>query len=223
MAPLRLGIIASHGGSNLQAIIDASKMGQLNATTCVVISNNGDSLALTRARNEGISACHLSARTHPEPEALDEAILQALVAHEVDLIVLAGYMKKLGPRTLHHYSGRILNIHPALLPKYGGQGMYGRHVHEAVLAAGERTTGVTVHLVNEEYDSGPIIAQCEVPVCLDDTVETLTERVLQREHEFYVETLRQISEERTMLRAYRVDHTDAGIRYTGTLPNTYQS
>ncbi len=199
MAPLRIGIIASHGGSNLQAIIDAWKAGRLNATPCVVISNNGDSLALARARNEGIPTYHLSAWTHPKTESLDEAILQALVSHEVEVVVLAGYMKKLGPRTLHHFDGRILNIHPALLPKYGGKGMYVPYVHEAVLAAGERITGVTIHLVNEEYDRGPIIAQCEVPVCEGDTVETLAERVLQREHAFYVETLQAICEGKVTL------------------------
>jgi phosphoribosylglycinamide formyltransferase-1 len=194
MARLNLGVIASHGGSNLQAIIDASRSGRLDAAVRVVISNNGGAPALTRARNAGIPAYHLSAWTHPKPEALDEAILQALVAHEVEVVALAGYMKKLGPRTLGHFAGRILNIHPALLPKYGGKGMYGRHVHEAVLAAGEKVTGVTIHLVNEDYDSGPIIAQCEVPIHTGDTVETLSERVLQREHEFYVEALQQISE-----------------------------
>jgi len=192
MTPLRLGIIASHGGSNLQAIIDATQAGLLHAVPAVVISNNADSLALTRARNEGIPAYHLSTRTHPAPECLDEAILQALVTHTVDIVVLAGYMKKLGPKTLHHFNGRILNIHPALLPKHGGQGMYGRRVHEAVLAAGEQTTGVTIHLVTEEYDSGPIIAQCEVPVYAGDTVDTLAERVLQCEHTFLVETLQAI-------------------------------
>lgn len=191
---VRLGIIASHGGSNLQAIIDATNTGRLNAIPCLVISNNSDSLALIRARHAGIPAYHLSARTHPEADALDEAILQALVAHAVDVVVLAGYMKRLGPKTLSYFHGRILNIHPALLPKYGGPGMFGRRVHEAVLAAGERTTGVTIHLVTEDYDSGPIVAQCAVPICDGDTVESLAERVLEREHWFIVETLRGISD-----------------------------
>jgi len=194
VASFRLGIIASHGGSNLQAIIAATKSGELHAIPSVVISNNGGSLALSRARSEDIPAYHLSGKTHPEPEALDEAILQALVTHDVEIVVLAGHMKKLGPKTLRHFAGRILNIHPALLPKYGGQEMYGRRVHEAVLAAGERTTGVTIHLVTADYDTGPIIAQCEVPVCEGDTVDTLAERVLQREHAFYVETLQKISD-----------------------------
>lgn len=199
MTPLHIGIIASHGGSNLQAILDATKTGELHAIPSVVISNNGDSLVLARARKENIPNYHLSAKTHPEATALDEAILQALLVHQVDVVVLAGYMKKLGSKTLHHFAGRILNIHPALLPKYGGQGMYGRHVHEAVLATGERVTGVSIHLVSDEYDSGPIIAQCEVPVYAGDTVETLSERVLQCEHSFYVATLQKIIEGKIIL------------------------
>jgi phosphoribosylglycinamide formyltransferase-1 len=111
------------------------------------------------------------------------------VSHDVELVVLAGYMKKVGPRTLRHFAGRVLNIHPALLPKFGGQGMYGRRVHEAVLAAGERETGVTIHLVDDEYDHGRILGQCRVPVLPGDTVESLAQRVLQREHEFLVEML----------------------------------
>ncbi|MHB9025167.1 MAG: phosphoribosylglycinamide formyltransferase [Armatimonadota bacterium] len=199
MSQLRLAIIASHGGSNMQAILDAAKLGRLNAVPAVVISNNSDSLSLARARSEGIPACHFSSRTHSEPDDLDVAILQALNVHGVEVVVLAGYMKKLGLKTLRHFSGRVLNIHPALLPKYGGPGMYGRHVHEAVLSAGEKVTGVTIHLVEAEYDSGPIVAQCEVPVHADDTPESLAERVLQREHEFYVETLRKISEGKIIL------------------------
>ena len=190
---LRLGFLASHGGSNLQAIIEACKMGRLKAEVRVVISNNSSSIALERARREGIPYRHLSGRTHPEPGGLDRAIVDTLEAREVNLVVLGGYMKQLGPDTLSQYARRILNIHPALLPKYGGKGMYGRRVHEAVLAAGERVTGATIHFVDEEYDRGEIIAQSEVPVENGDTVETLGGRVLGREHEIYVETLQRIS------------------------------
>ena len=193
MIQLKLGFLASHGGSNMQAIIDACKTGRLMAEVRVVISNNSSSMALERARRNGIAYRHLSGRTHPVPEGLDRAILETLEAHRVDLVVLGGYMKRLGPETLSRYSGRILNIHPALLPKHGGKGMYGRRVHEAVLAAGEPVTGVTIHIVDEEYDQGEIIAQSEVPVEEGDTVDTLRERVLGREHEFYVETLQRIS------------------------------
>lgn len=176
----------------MQAVIDACTSGRLKVRPCVVISNNGDSEALTRARREGIPAYQLSSKTHPDPERLDQTIMRTLVDHGTDLVLLAGYMKKLGPLTLDAFQGRILNIHPALLPKYGGQGMYGRKVHESVLKAGEKETGVTIHLVDNTYDHGAIVAQCRVPVEAQDTVESLSERVLKVEHEFLVDTLRRI-------------------------------
>ncbi|WP_027892197.1 phosphoribosylglycinamide formyltransferase [Calidithermus chliarophilus] len=187
---MNLGFLASGRGSNMQAVIDACKRGELAATPRVVISNNSASGALERARQEGIPAYHLSSHTHGE--GLDEAILETLRRHEAQLVVLAGYMKKLGPRTLAAYRNRIVNIHPALLPKFGGQGMYGMNVHQAVIAAGERETGVTIHLVDEEYDHGATLAQARVPVLPGDTPETLARRVLEREHTFLVETLGRI-------------------------------
>jgi phosphoribosylglycinamide formyltransferase-1 len=188
----RLGFLASHGGSNMQAIVDACKEGRLHAELAVVISNNSESTALERARREGIPRYHLSSATHPDPAQLDAAIMRALEDHGVDLVILAGYMKLLGPQTLARYRGRILNIHPALLPRFGGKGLYGKKVHEAVLAAGERVTGVTIHLVDERYDAGPIVAQSEVPVLEDDTVDSLAARVLEREHQLFAETLEKI-------------------------------
>jgi phosphoribosylglycinamide formyltransferase-1 len=198
MATLYLGFLASHGGSNMQAIIDACKAGRLDARPCVVISNNSDSMALERAKNEGIPHYHISSQTHPGPLE-DEEILRVLQRHGVDTVILAGYMKKLGPMTLQAYRGRILNIHPALLPKFGGKGMYGKRVHEAVLAAGEKVTGVTIHSVDENYDAGPIINQCQVPVLEGDTVDSLAERVLKHEHVLYVETLQKIADGRIIL------------------------
>jgi len=176
----------------MQAIVDACKEGRLHAELAVVISNNSESTALERARREGIPRYHLSSATHPDPAQLDAAIMRALEDHGVDLVILAGYMKLLGPQTLARYRGRILNIHPALLPKFGGKGLYGKKVHEAVLAAGERVTGVTIHLVDERYDAGPIVAQSEVPVLEDDTVDSLAARVLEREHQLFAETLEKI-------------------------------
>lgn len=190
---MNIGFLASHNGSNMQAIIDAAKSGTLKATCAVVISNNGGSGALTRARQEGIPSYHLSSKTHPQAEELDEAILNAMLEHKVDIVVLAGYMKKLGPKTLARYGGSVLNIHPALLPKHGGQGMYGIHVHEAVLAAGDTMTGVSIHIVDEEYDTGPVIAQATVPVMDGDTPETLQARVLKTEHRLFPETLQKIA------------------------------
>ena len=176
----------------MQAVLDACASGRLRAAPAVLICNNRDAEALERAARANLPHYHLSGATHPDPEALDTAILDALTRHDVELVVLAGYMKKLGPRTRARYRNRILNIHPALLPRFGGQGMYGARVHEAVLAAGERETGVTIHLVDAEYDQGLIIAQCRIPVRADDTAETLAARVLAREHTFLVETLERI-------------------------------
>jgi len=194
MAVLRLGVLSSHGGSNLQAIIDACKEGRLHARCCVVISNNSGSMALQRAKNEGVPNYHLSGKTHLSSQQLDQAIRDTLEKHRVNLVVLAGYMKLLGPLTVSHYQGRILNIHPGLLPRFGGKGMHGDKVHKAVLASGDGVTGVTIHLADEAYDHGPIIAQTKVPVFKNDSVESLRGRVLKREHEFYVETLQRIAE-----------------------------
>jgi phosphoribosylglycinamide formyltransferase-1 len=131
-------------------------------------------------------------KTHPVPEELDSAILNALVSNQVSLVILAGYMRKLGSQTLRYYKGRIINIHPALLPKYGGEGMYGIRVHQAVLASGEKETGVTIHLADEDYDHGEIIAQSRVPILQGDTAEILSNRVLEREHNFLIETIGKI-------------------------------
>jgi phosphoribosylglycinamide formyltransferase-1 len=189
---MNIGFLASHGGSNMQAIIDACKSGKLKSTPAVVISNNSDSGAIAKAKTEGVPYYYLSGKTHPGPGELDDAILNAFLRHQVDIVVLAGYMKKLGPKTLAHFQGRILNIHPALLPKFGGEGMYGIHVHEAVIAAGEKESGVSIHFVDENYNTGAILAQTRVPVMPDDTPETLAARVLKQEHILYAETLQRI-------------------------------
>ncbi len=189
---MKLGLLASHDGTNMQSIIDACQDGRLEAEPAVVISNNPDSGAMQRARHEKIPAFHLSGHTHPGPQALDMEIVDTLLRHEVALVVLAGYMRKIGPLTLAIFPSRIINIHPCLLPKYGGPGMYGMRVHEAVIAAGDRESGVTIHVVDEIYDNGPILAQTTVPVEKDDTAETLARRVLEVEHGFYVRTIGQI-------------------------------
>ncbi|MBN2084889.1 MAG: phosphoribosylglycinamide formyltransferase [Anaerolineales bacterium] len=189
---MNLAFFASHNGSDMQAVVDACKSGTLRATPCVVFSNNSGSMALVRAGQEHIPAYHLSSKTHPDPARLDRAMLDILTRHQTDWIILAGYLKKLGPQVINAYRGRILNIHPALLPKYGGYGMYGAAVHAAVLAAGETETGVTIHQVDETFDHGSIIAQCKVPVQPGDTLESLAERVLRREHAFLVETLQRM-------------------------------
>ncbi len=192
-ARLQLGVLASHGGTNLQAIMDACSNGELNARVRVVISNNSRSGALVRARRANIPAMHLSSATHTDTDLLDAAIARALHQHDVEVVALAGYMKKLGPRALSAYRNRIVNIHPALLPKYGGKGMYGERVHTAVLAAGERESGATVHLVDEVYDHGAILAQETIPVMPGDTPESLAARVIECEHTLYSRTLSRIA------------------------------
>ena len=186
---MNIAAMASHGGSILQAVIDACEDGTLAATVTLVISNNSDAKALKRAKKHGIEALHLSARTHGNADELDEALTAALGEAKADWILLAGYMKKLGPQTLGAYRNRILNTHPSLLPKYGGQGLFGRNVHQAVLDAGDTESGATVHLVAEEYDSGPILSQVRVQVKSDDSVESLEERVKSAERNLIVATL----------------------------------
>lgn len=193
MTRTRLGFLASHRGSNMQAVIDACLDNRLPAEPAVVISNNRDSGALSRAHIHGIPAVHLSAAVVPDADELDARIVATLQEHGVELVILAGYMKKIGSHLLGAYRNRIINIHPSLLPRHGGPGMYGEHVHAAVLAAGDRETGVTVHLVNEDYDQGMILAQQGgIPVRSGDTPASLAARVLEIEHTFLVETLRRI-------------------------------
>ncbi len=194
MTKMKLGFLASHRGSNMQSIIDACNAGKIDAIPAVVISNNGDSGALDRATTEQIPAYHLSSKQYPDPEDLDRSIRDALLKHGVDIVVLAGYMKKIGKQTIKSFEGRILNIHPALLPKYGGQGMYGNNVHNAVLESGDKETGVTIHVVTDNYDQGPILAQQTLPVMEGDTVESLARRVLVVEYQLYVDTIHRIVE-----------------------------
>lgn len=173
--PMRVAVCASGGGSNLGALLDALR-GVTQAQVVVVLSNRPEAGALERARDAGVAAEVLS-------DFRDGAEwLRRLGLHGVDLIVLAGYLKLVPPEVITQYRGRIINIHPALLPKYGGPGMYGHRVHEAVVAAGDRHSGATVHLVDEEYDRGAILAQAIVPVLPGDTAEQLAARVLRVEH-----------------------------------------
>ncbi len=189
---MRLGFLASHGGTNMQAIIDACRADRIRAQPVMVISNNRNSGALERAIREDIPFRHLSSTTHPDPALLDQAIAQTLEMQGVDLVLLCGYMKRLGPVTLQRFAGSILNIHPSLLPRFGGVGAFGIHVHEQVLAAGETLTGATVHLVDDEYDTGRILAQVTVPVLPGDTPESLQARVLPFEYQLYCDTIQKV-------------------------------
>ena len=142
---MNITVFASHGGSDMQAIIDGCKAGKINASVVAMITNNEDSMAYERAGREGIDRYYLSHKEIPDEEELEQRMLEVLDSHQTDMIFLAGYMRKLGDSILRKYQNRVFNIHPALLPKYGGKGMYGIHVHEAVIAAGEKVSGVTIH------------------------------------------------------------------------------
>lgn len=189
---MNIAVFASHGGSDLQAIINGCKNELMSAKVTVVISNNGDSLALQRAKRENIPAYHLSVKKCGDEAKLAKEILYILSEYEVDMIFLAGYMRMLHTSIIEKFKNRIFNIHPALLPKYGGKGMYGMNVHNAVIAGHETETGVTIHRVDSEYDSGEIVAQTKVPVKTDDTAEILAARVLEREHTFLIEVISDI-------------------------------
>ena len=159
----------------------------------LVISNNSASGAIQRAARHGIATCHLSGVTHGDDDALDRAIAAALAEHMPDVVLLAGYMKKLGRHTLAAYRGRVINTHPSLLPRHGGKGMYGSRVHAAVVAAREKVTGVSVHLVDGDYDTGAVLARREVAVEPGDDAATLATRVQAVERPFLVEVLAAIA------------------------------
>ncbi|NUN68431.1 MAG: phosphoribosylglycinamide formyltransferase [Bacteroidetes bacterium] len=190
---LNIAVFASGRGSNFEALHRTIGEENIPARIAVVISNNSAAGALNLARSFGIPALHLSQRQFPGPADFHQAVLQSLAQYRTDLIVLAGYMKKMDAAVVRAYSQRIINIHPALLPKFGGEGMYGMHVHAAVLAAGETESGASVHYVDEEYDRGAVIAQQRVPVLPGDTPETLAARVLTAEHTLLPSVVKQIA------------------------------
>lgn len=173
---MRVAVLASGGGTNLQALLDTCH-GSAPAQVVLVISNNPNAGALERGRNAGV-ACSVLAAPGDGP-----ALVELLESNAIDLVVLAGYLKLVPHEVVAAFEGRMLNIHPALLPSFGGKGMFGHHVHQAVLASGATISGATVHLVSAEYDKGHIVAQWPVPVIADDTPATLAARVLAVEHQ----------------------------------------
>lgn len=189
--PLKIGFLASGNGSSAEAIADAIASGALDAEACLLVSNKKTAPALDWARARGVPA--LAIPTIGDPDAADRALADAMTVHGVELIVLSGYLRRLGPVTLGRYAGRILNIHPGPLPQFGGEGMYGARVHEAVLAAGLAESAVVIHLVDEEYDHGPELARRGVPVSAGDTAQSLEDRVKAMEPAFFLETLQRIA------------------------------
>lgn len=187
---IRIAILVSgHGrGSNMAAIIDACQRGEIDGEVVLVIGTRGEAPALQRAAEKGVRTRVISPRNLSE-EQYAQRLLQALNEAEVNLVCLAGYMRLLPVPVVQAYAGRVMNIHPALLPLFGGKGMYGLKVHQAVIESGMKVTGCTVHFVDESYDTGPIILQRCVPVLDDDTPETLAARLLPVEHETYIEAI----------------------------------
>ena len=188
---IRLAVLVSGGGTTLQNFLDVIVAGKLDATIEVVISSNSTAFALERARKAGIDTHVIRRHDYETQEAFSDAITAVLDRYKVDLILGAGFLQRyVFPA---RYEGRMLNVHPALLPKFGGQGMYGHRVHEAVLAAGESESGCTVHIADHAYDHGPIVLQKTVPVRPHDTPETLAARVFEAECEAYPEAVRRVA------------------------------
>lgn len=180
---LRISVMVSGGGSNLQAIIDAIDCGQLqDAEIAQVISSNPEAFALQRAEKHKIKRLVIGKKEFPVESERNTAIIKALKKEETELIVLAGYMNILGPELVKEFKGRIINIHPSLIPKFCGKGYYGLKVHEAVISAGEKESGATVHYVDEGIDTGEVIIQEKLPVKPSDNAESLAARVLEIEH-----------------------------------------
>ena len=196
---LKIGVLVSGRGSNLQAIIDAIEAKKIKAEIAVVISNVPGVMALDRAKKHGIKAIVIDSREHSDKSSYEKQVIKALEDNNVGLVCLAGYMKLLSPELVHHFRGRIMNIHPALLPAFPGL-----HVQKKVLDHGVKFSGCTVHFVDEGCDTGPIILQAVVPVLDSDTEETLSARILEQEHNIYPEAIRLFSEGKLKVEGRRV-------------------
>ncbi len=194
--------MVSGSGTNLQAIIDSIERKELDAEIAIVISNIKDAYALERAKKYNIPAVVINHKDFPNREAFEKALIEELDKRKVDLICLAGFMRVLTPFFVNHFPNRIMNIHPALLPAF--KGLYGHHVHEAVLKSGAKFSGCSVHFVTEDVDGGPIIVQRMVPVTDDDTPDTLAARVLIEEHKAFSEAIKLFTEDRLKVEGKRV-------------------
>jgi formyltetrahydrofolate-dependent phosphoribosylglycinamide formyltransferase len=189
--PVRLGVLISGSGRTLQNLIDRIQDGSLDARIEVVVSSHPGVRGLERASRAGLPASTVSWKEHPDDDAFSRAVTAVLDAHPVDLVIMAGFLRRW--RFPERYAGRVLNIHPALLPKFGGLGFYGHRVHEAVLASGDRESGCTVHVADLEYDRGPVVLQERVPVLDGDTPDSLADRVFQAECRAYPEAIRRVA------------------------------
>jgi phosphoribosylglycinamide formyltransferase-1 len=203
--PLVLGVLASGRGSNLQAILDAIEAGRCPARVAVVVSDRKDALALERARRAGASAMHLDPKAYPDRAAFDEAVAEVLDQYATELVCLAGYMRVLSVEFVRRFPGRILNVHPALLPAFPGL-----HAQRQAIQHGVKVAGATVHFVDDGVDTGPIVLQSAVPIRDDDTEETLGARILVEEHRLYPEAIRLYAEGRLRIEGRRVSGRGEG-------------
>lgn len=191
---MNICIFASGSGTNFKAILEAKKSGIIVSDIKLLVTNNSDCGAVAIAKENNIPVFHISRKVYPDlsDENYANLFMQKFAEHEIDLIVLAGYMKMMSPVIIRKFPKRIINIHPALLPKFGGKGMYGMNVHRAVIEAGEKVSGITIHFVNEKYDEGEIIFQKTVDVADDDDADSLQKKVLKLEHKYYSEVIHKI-------------------------------
>jgi len=196
---INIGVLISGRGSNLQAIIDASEKGKIPAKVAVVISNKPDAYGLERAKKHKIPTAVFDPKKFSDKNTYELEIVKTLKKYKVDLVCLAGYMRIVGPILLEHYQGRMMNIHPALLPSFPGL-----HVQKAALDHGVKVSGATVHFVDEGCDTGPIIVQAAVPVLEDDTEETLSARILEQEHKIYPQAIKLFAEGKLKIEGRRV-------------------
>ncbi len=201
-SPIRLGVLLSGGGRTLQNFLDLAEAGELNASVVKVISSRSDAYGLERARGHGVPAVTVGRRVHDSTESFSEAVTAELDEVEVDLVAMAGFLSLY--RIPPHYTGRVMNIHPALLPSFGGKGLYGERVHRAVLDYGCKVTGCTVHFADNQYDHGPIIVQKAVPVEEGDDPHSLAARVFEREKEAYPEAINLYADGRLVVEDRRV-------------------
>ena len=199
----RLAVLISGTGSNLQAILDAIDAGELPARVSLVLSNKAGAAGLARAERAGVPAQAIDHRGFPDRASFDQAMIERIDAHGADTVVLAGFMRILSPGFVRHYQGRLINIHPSLLPKYPGL-----NTHARALEAGDREHGCSLHFVTDELDGGPLIAQARFPVAANDTAETLSEKVQAREHRLYPQVLRWRAQQRLQM-------TDQGVELDG--------
>lgn len=193
MQRLRIAVLISGSGSNLQAIIDAIENGHLPVELVCVISNRQAAFGLKRAENVGIKAVYIGKGNYLDDKSRDEALLETLLSHNVDLVVLAGYLAILPSKVVNAFTNRIVNIHPSLIPLHCGPGYYGLHVHESVIQSKDKVSGATTHFVDEGVDTGRVIYQEQIEVAYDDTADSLAQKVLVIEHRLLVKTLYDIS------------------------------